>query len=59
MPLEVRKLAQACRGKKNEEVKFEKIEAISNEQILVYYTVLKGNNSYMRIDKIDLEKNEC
>ena len=54
-----KKISTSVSWEKNEEVKFEKIEAISNEQILVYYTVLKGNNSYMRIDKIDLEKNEC
>ena len=43
---------------KNEEVDFEKAEVISDEKLLVYYTGSSGKNSYMRIDEIDLEKNE-
>ncbi|MDO4396285.1 MAG: hypothetical protein Q4C51_05830 [Clostridia bacterium] len=43
---------------KSEDVNFEKVEVFSNEQLLVYYTGLNENNSYMSIDKIDL-RNEC
>ena len=43
---------------RNEEVDFRKAEVISDEEILVYYTGLNGNNRYMKIDRIDLEENE-
>jgi len=51
-----KKICSSVAWCKNEEVDFRKAEVISDEKLLVYYTGLKGNNSYMRIDKIDLEE---
>lgn len=53
-----RKISASVSWNKNEEVDFEKAEVISDEKLLVYYTGSNGKNSYMRIDEIDLEKNE-
>ena len=53
-----KKISASVPWGKNEEVDFEKAEVISDEKLLVYYTGSSGKNSYMRIDEIDLEKNE-
>ena len=53
-----KKISASVPWGKNEELDFEKAAAISDEALLVYYTGLNGNKSHMRIDKIDLEKNE-
>ncbi len=53
-----KKISASVPWGKNEELDFEKVEVISDEKLLVYYTGSNGKNSYMRIDEIDLEKNE-
>lgn len=53
-----KKISSSVPWGENEEVDFRKAEVISDEKLLVYYAGLNGNNSDMRIDKIDLEKNE-
>ncbi len=53
-----KKISASVPWNKSEEVDFEKVEVISDEKLFVYYTGLNGKNSYMRIDEIDLEKNE-
>ena len=52
-----KKISSSVPWGKNEEVDFRKAEVISDEEILVYYTGLNGNNRYMKIDRIDLEEN--
>ena len=53
-----KKISASVPWGQNEELDFEKAAAISDEELLVYYTGLNGNKSHMRIDKIDLEKKE-
>ena len=53
-----KKISSSVPWGKNEEVDFRKAEVISDEKLLVYYTGSNGKNSYMRIDEIDLAKNE-
>lgn len=55
---ESKKISSRVPWSRNEEVDFRKADVISDEEILVYYTGLNGNNRYMKIDRIDLEENE-
>ena len=53
-----KKISKSVPWGKNEELDFEKAAVISDEKLLVYYTGLTENKSYMKIDKIELEKKE-